>query len=333
MKKSNKQTLILLIIFVIIIGSYFLYDLIKKNIDSKKDNKVSYLVLEEFKPESVQSIFVEDAIASNKFELKKENDRWRFVSPSNYKTDNSIIESYLEGFKQLYFKDKFEIESETSLKDFGLDKPQKTFVFNYTENGNQKQIGIIFGDRTPARDGIYLKVIDKPTIYIITLEAIQLIDFNANQLRNKMIFSNVNKDNISYIKFINYETKDENLIEFENQKYYWTASYNEKAKKILIPDENIKSILDRLFYLSAVDPLDKVPEKYKVEYEIIIGTKDGQTTKCIIFKKEKSPDDYQELYYAINENTGEMFTITMTTIKTFFTQKPYLLSDLIDVQK
>jgi len=329
MKKSDKQLIILLIIFAIILISYFSYKGIKNLIDSKKENKSSTLVFENFKPDSIQSIFVEDAIAANQFELRKENDKWKFVSPSSYKTDNSIIESYLMGFAQLYFKDKFEVDSNVSLEDFGLAKPQKTFKFKYNENGAEKETGVIFGERTPARDGIYLKVIDKPTIYIITLEAIQLIDFNANQLRNKMIFSNVNKDDIVSIKFINYETKDENLIELDNQKFFWTASYNDKAKKLLIPDESIKSILDRIFYLSAVDAIDKVPEKYKVEYEIAITTKDGKTTKCSIFKKEKSPDDYQELFYAINDATSEMFTITMTTIKTFFTQKPYLLSDLI----
>lgn len=329
MKKSDKQIIILLIILALILISYFSYKGIKNLIDSKKEKKVSYNILEDFTPDSVTSIFVDDAIAKNTFELKKEAGSWRFVSPKNYKTDNSIIQSYLMGFQQLYYSDKFEITSDTSLEFFGLNNPQKTFLFTTEKNGKTEKTGVIFGDRTPSKDGLYLKVIDKPYIYVITLEAIQLIDFNASQLRNKQIFANILRDNVAYIKFINNETKDENLIEFENPNFYWTASYNEKAKKLLIPSESIKSIFDRIFYLSAVDVLDELPKKFNVEYEIIIGTKDGQITRCTIFKKEKNPDEYQELYYAINNSTNEIFTITMTTIKTFFSQKPYLLSELV----
>lgn len=177
---------------------------------------------------------------------------------------------------------------------------------------------------------MYLKVIDKPEIFIITLEAIQLIDFNANHLRNKQVFSNVKREDVKSIKFINRQTNDENIIDFSDNNFYFTASYNTKANKLLIPVESIKSILDRIFYLSASDVKDELPKKYQAEFEIIIETKEGNITNCIIFKKEKSADDYMELYYAVNKSTNEIFIITLTTIKTFFTQKPYLLSELIN---
>ncbi|MFN3411681.1 MAG: DUF4340 domain-containing protein [Exilispira sp.] len=330
MKRSSKQIIVLLIIFLVIIFSYYSYKFVKEKFIDKKKVIDSSLVFENFNPESINHIYVEDSIGGTKFELSKDQNIWRFVNPKEYKTDNSIIQTYLTGFQQLYFKEKFEIGENTTLEAFGLDKPQKTFVFNYSIDGKSQKTGVIFGDTTPSRDGLYLKVIDKPEIYVITLEAIQLIDFNANHLRNKQVFSNVKQEEIKFIKFINKETKDENIIEYNDNNYYFTASYNTKASKLLIPAESIKSILDRIFYLSATDVKDELPEKYQVEYEIIIGTKDGNTINCIIFKKEKSADDYMELYYAINKSTNEIFIITLTTIKTFFTQKPYLLSELIN---
>ncbi len=329
MKSSDKQIIILLIILAAILIIFFSYKGISKLIESKKSKTISYNVFENFNPDLINKIFVEDAIGNSKFELQKIDNNWEFISPQKYITDNSIIQSYLIGFQQLYYKDKFEIESDLSLSHFGLDNPQKTFIFEYFENGKQIKTGIIFGKNIPSNDGIYLKVIDKPYIYVITLDAIQLIDFNANQLRNKQIFSNINRDDIALIKFINNLTKDENIIELDGQKYYFTASYNPKASKLLIPDESIKSIVDRLFYLSAVDVLDEMPKNYNVEYEIIIVLKNGQSIKCSIFKKEKSPDDVQELFYAINDSTKEIFTITMTTLKSFFSQRPYLLDELM----
>lgn len=328
MKKSNKQILILLIILAVILVSYFTYNYIKNKIDSKKEKKISYLILEDFNPENINGIYVEDDIGKSKFELERNENNWSFISPKNYRTDNSIIQSYLMGFQQLYYKDKFEIEANADLSQFGLANPQKRFVFYYNKE-KTKKLEVLFGERVPSQDGLYLKVTDKPIIFIITLDAIQLIDFNAKQLRNKQIFSNINRDDIKLVKFINNETKDENIIEFENENFFWTASFNSKIKKILVPAESIKSIMDRIFYLSATDVVDELPKKYKVEYEIEITTKDGKITKCKIFKKDKSPDDQMELYYAINEQTNEIFYITLTTIKTFFTQKPYLLSELV----
>lgn len=110
MKRSSKQIIVLLIIFLIIILSNFSYKLIKEKFIDKKKIKDSSLVFENFNPEDINYIYVEDYIGGTKFELAKKDGVWAFVNPNNYKTDNSIIQTYLTGFQQLYFKEKFDVD-------------------------------------------------------------------------------------------------------------------------------------------------------------------------------------------------------------------------------
>ncbi|HPB47328.1 MAG TPA: DUF4340 domain-containing protein [Exilispira sp.] len=332
MKKSDKQLVILAVILVAILAIYFGYLGVKALINKYgKHETVSYKILDNFDPDSVKEIFVEDTIGQKTFELIKINGNWQFKSPLNYITDNQIISSYLTGFQQLYFRDKINADEVSELKYYGLDNPNKTFRFLIEKDGKEYTTGVIFGERTPTMDGLYLKIIDKPEVYVITLDAIQLIDFDAQALRNKNLFTVINKDNVGTIVFTDLKNGCQNQLIKEGGAWKWNANYDEKIKNILVPDESIKSIFDRVFYLSAVDVLDEMPKNPELMYEITLISIDKNTTvKIQIAKKEKSPDDTQELFYAFNSYTKEIFTISILTIKTFFTEKPYLLSELVE---
>ena len=67
-----------------------------------------------------------------------------------------------------------------TIAEFGLDVPQATLTLQH----NGQRIEILFGSRTPVGDGVYVQVLNQPSIYIVSAEFVNVLPRSYNDWRD-----------------------------------------------------------------------------------------------------------------------------------------------------
>lgn len=119
------------------------------------------------------------------FTLAKESDAWRLTSPRTARADATQVR------RLLYHLDP--VESERALADkpdkplapadFGLEPPKGSL----TATDGTRTITLLFGDKTPVGDFRYLKLQDKPVIYVAGNRLFDAVDEPWDSYRSRSI--------------------------------------------------------------------------------------------------------------------------------------------------
>src|SRR4051812_18954443 len=128
MKLSN--TLIALVLLAALGGVLFYLNKHPKA-ETPSDSSIPKKKLFAFQPDQVKSFSIDVPGQPVMTVSKSGNQKWQITSPSGVPTDNSQVQSFVDGLPKLE-ETPLEQQTPASLADYGLDHPQKTFKFELT---------------------------------------------------------------------------------------------------------------------------------------------------------------------------------------------------------
>lgn len=192
----NSRTTWILIFLAIGLGAYIYF--IDRHLQPGGEFPLSSLVLPDLNPASVESISVRPAqhleICAN-----RTNKTWQLTKPISYPAANLSVEALLKIFEQLMWRSRItagELKNRTQYsKEFGFDDAPFSLVIH---QGDQ-QWQIVLGSQTPFGDEIYLQVIGRNEIYVVSGELLRAIPRTPDDWRNPAI---VDLKNIAFDRLV-----------------------------------------------------------------------------------------------------------------------------------
>lgn len=175
-----KSTLVLLVVTVGLGVYVSQVDLKQPTVEEREQIAKEVVTVDE---DAVTSIQVSGP--SGSFALAKDGGVWRLTSPTAARADATQLR------RLLYYLDP--VESERSLKgsqdkplalaEFGLEPPKATL----TVAEGARTVTLLFGDKTPIGDSRYLKLQDKPEVYVASNRLFSAIDQAWDAYRSKAL--------------------------------------------------------------------------------------------------------------------------------------------------
>ena len=164
-----KLTLILIIIFGLLFGYVYLYEL-----DEPVDQQTAE-VQNITKLDAGKITGLELSSQEGKINLKKEEGKWLLTAPRELDGDQDEIEDILESSlksDRVVVDNTDEGNGNIDLAKYGLDNTESKFLI-MTENGNEITINI--GNETPVSGGYYLRKNKENKVYRITSSQVSKI--------------------------------------------------------------------------------------------------------------------------------------------------------------
>lgn len=180
------------------------------------------------------------------WEVKKEEDKWKITKPIEYPADeftiNNIIRAIVELEKEKEIKD-------INLKDFELEKPEKTLSFRTIEKSEE----ILIGALIPQINKMAIRIKGTGKNYFISSSFLEKINKNLNELRNKDIFSYQTSD----VSFVEIKTIKRTVnLEKKGKFWYLDFPFKDRAEK-----DGVEDLIYGLSSIKAKDFLDEPTEE------------------------------------------------------------------------
>jgi len=294
-----KNTLILLVIFIIL-GAYVYFVEIKKHRKDEQVEKESKKVFTLVK-DSINTLIFKNL--SQEFSLKKEQNEWKITHPLETEADNSTINSMLTSLINAE-KDKVFNVMPKDLFQFGLDKRSTVIQVSVT-TGESDSIRI--GDDTPVGSYVFAYKKDS-TVFTINRSVKNSFNKKLFDIRDRQLLHFIRTD-VRYLSLM----RESGKIEFEKSEGsdWIIPSINRPAD-----NSKISSILSKLENNKAkafVDEQGTQLKKYGLhkptyQVELLLGPEKGQKRLFI-------SNSLNGKYYAKDETRKPIFEIDSALVK------------------
>ncbi len=294
-----KNTLILLVIFIIL-GAYVYFVEIKKHRKDEQVEKESKKVFTLVK-DSINTLIFKNL--NQEFSLKKEQNEWKITYPLETGADNSTINAMLTSLINAE-KDKIFNVMPHDLFQFGLDN-RSTVIQVSATTGDSDSIRI--GEDTPVGSYVFAYKKDS-TVFTINRSVKNSFNKKLFDIRDRKLL-HFNRTDVRYLSLI----RESGKIEFEKSEGsdWIIPSINRPAD-----NSKISSILSKLENNKAkafVDELGTQLKKYGLQrptyqVELLLGPEKGQKRLFISNKLNGK-------YYAKDEIRKPIFEIDSALVK------------------
>ncbi len=294
-----KNTLILLVIFIIL-GAYVYFVEIKKHRKDEQVEKESKKVFTLVK-DSINTLIFKNL--NQEFSLKKEQNEWKITYPLETGADNSTINAMLTSLINAE-KDKIFNVMPHDLFQFGLDN-RSTVIQVSATTGDSDSIRI--GEDTPVGSYVFAYKKDS-TVFTINRSVKNSFNKKLFDIRDRKLL-HFNRTDVRYLSLI----RESGKIEFEKSEGsdWIIPSINRPAD-----NSKVSSILSKLENNKAkafVDELGTQLKKYGLQrptyqVELLLGPEKGQKRLFISNKLNGK-------YYAKDEIRKPIFEIDSALVK------------------
>lgn len=161
MKKQKIQLIVLLIVLVACIGSYFGASAFSQKKQTEEESEESYTALALAEDVEITGISVTSTDTS--YELTKEEDAWKFADNADAKVKESSVSTMTDDLAEITGDN--EITDVTDFAQYGLDDPQLTIAFTLSDGTGHT---VKIGDKNSTISRYYLQVDDSTTVYTVT---------------------------------------------------------------------------------------------------------------------------------------------------------------------
>ena len=322
-----RNTLILLIIFALLLGTFLLLrnrkpeeKEIEKNINETyaiKRDEIRKIRLS-FKDENTRPFLI----------AKDTENKWQLAEPIQAEADQDEVEVLLDDL--LNKRVKQTLENETDLSKFGLDKP--TVQVELWATGEEPYKKFLIGDKAIGYS-VYLK--EKSASSVITIESSALTDLSKpyTDFRDDTVIGfslgDVKGITLSY-------PEQKSIICSLNPEGAWmvdaSSDFQAKADKTEIDDilDALKNLKVKVFEADGVTNLSQYGlDKPRIEATVMLG--EDKTSKTLLVGKNV-PETNR--VYVKRQNSNSVFSVNKDIVSDL-TKKAYDLRDktVIDFQR
>jgi|GEM_PF-894241 hypothetical protein len=187
--KVFRQTIILLVAFLVILGTYFF--VIKPSEEKKKQKEEQEKKILNVDSSKISEIWITKQ-NGEKIGLKRVNSKWDIIYPIWAEADKFSVNPIASRYSSIEIERVIEknVKDEEKLKEFGFLPPRfkvELKVKDEKENEEEKNIVILIGEKSKVGYSIYAKREDDPENKIVLISASleAVIDKNLQDFREK----------------------------------------------------------------------------------------------------------------------------------------------------
>lgn len=268
--KVFRNTIILLVILVGLLGYYYYNKGAKKAVPSKNIFSIS--------KNDIKSVDIKNN--GNEILLNKSGNTFMLEKPLKYKADTININDIIDNLARLKYSREF---SSGDLKKYGLNKENSSINISST-NGKTEYINI--GNKSPVGNSYYVKTSKTPNIYVVDASSLDTFQLNGDYVFNylsKDIYT-ISKDKINDIIYNN----QSGVHEIKNGKggkwYYKGKTLNKNV---------IDKLLDDITILSA-SGIDQNKQINKNNFSLSLTIAGDNKQENIKFFKDTNSNYYIE---------------------------------------
>lgn len=257
--KVFRNTIILVLVFVVLIGVYYVSKLNKKQ-ESKRIFDFTYTQIKGI------SLYKSNV---DVFDLNKNNDVWTITKPFTFDTEIKAVNSTLKSVSNLSYL--LTIDSKDT-KSYGFDKPLYQIIIKLDD----KNVKLLIGDKTPTDSNYYVKTDKSDVIYKVdgaTIDNIMPI--------GDYIYSYIDKDIIgtSFDKFTYLINGKEYTLTQKSGKWYFNGNQ--------LIDSDVDQIKSDISEVTVSDIDSSLNKNKSVSYSMLI-TKNGVTKRVDFITRDSS---------------------------------------------
>ena len=230
--------LVIYITLLTIIAGYIYFVEIRAKADRQKaeEEKAKLVNVERVKIASI-TIKKQDGTT---IELKRPDDIWVMTSPIQTKADIFAIDGLLTAITDAK-NEKIILEKDVPWSDYGFDKPDlKLYI-----QGQDFQSELTFGGKNPSKSSYYLKVNNRPELFLVADTLKNSFDKSVMDLRDKTVAAISPGD----VTQISYKTKKDEIELLKSSGKWVMTTPNLPNIKQNVVESDIKTI-------TALSPTD-----------------------------------------------------------------------------
>jgi hypothetical protein len=294
-----KTTLILVVVFVILLGTVLLLDFLGKSGEDSTNNLVSR------SSEDVEKIVFQKEDETIVFQ-KNESGEWLIQQPLEAKADKYEVNQIAERFSDLRIERVVE-EEPAELDKYGI--PNKEIGLFY--KGGENPVKVLIGEENPLDKTFFAKREDEAKVVLVSSTLKDLLEKAVFDFRQKDIFK--------------FDTNEVSSIRLQTEETWWEAHKEEKdwflgsPIKALAEKSQIDGILRSLSNIKAKEFLS---EDKKIEDLKEFGLEHPKNIITL-----SMPMINQEIIFSLYESEEEVYATTSVSSKVISVEGE-IMSDL-----
>jgi len=326
-KMNFRNTLILLIIFALLLGTFLL---LRNRRPEKKESEKNINETYAIKRDEIKKIRLSFKDENTKpFLIAKDTEnKWRLAEPIQAEVDQDEVEVLLDDL--LNKRVKQTLENEIDLSKFGLDKP--TVQVELWTTGKEPYKTFLIGDKAIGYS-VYVK--EKSATSVVTIESSALTDLSKpyTDFRDDTVIG----FSLGDVKGITLSYPEQKPITCSlNPEGTWmvdaSSDFQAKADKTEIDDilDALKNLKVKVFEADVVTNLSQYGlDKPRIEATVVLG--EDKTSKTLLVGKNV-PETNR--VYVKRQNSDSVFSVNKDIVSEL-TKKVYDLRDktVIDFQR
>ncbi len=295
-----KNTLIILAVFALFLGYYFVFERKKPAPPAETTTKV----ITNLTKDQVDRFSLDKA--GTHIVCKKEKGVWAVIEPRHAKTDPNDLDRFLSSVVDLSSEQVVE-ESPQDLSIYGLKKPYLTIQLSTADN--KTKTAILIGDSNPSNTMNYMKLRDYKAVHEISITTKNNLDKSLYDLRDKSLLS-IQEDAVDKIQLA--EGDKSFVLEKKAGTWYITKPFRHLAN-----NDRIKSGLRTLAHGTAAS-FEQEPLTSPATYHL------NKPLKTIDFWQGK---DKQSISFAqVQEKNAKVYYATRSAVSDCVKVQEYIIN-------
>ncbi len=293
--RKPKNTLIVLGIFIVLLGTYFAVT--KKPVEPAESDSSKDIEIIHAGSEDVTQVILgyeDGALTMEKTIEKKEDgeeeEKWVVTSPGNFKSDSAKLKSVADKLSILDAQKVLD-ENASDLAQYGFDKP---FPISVKMETWGKDIEI--GNLTPSKDAYYVKEKGSNKVYTVGKYSIDSVKVDKNTLRDNTVFE-IKSDQVTALSIYRGEKLSFTVRKTGEEEWNITAPVEEKGDKEKIEDL-VSDVTYNYTFEEYIEDKPQDLEKYGLanpSYKVDIETAEGVKSILLGHEKEKGKTIYAKI--------------------------------------
>ena len=323
MTKHSNNVLIVVCCTIILCGILFcLRFLPDKSQSDFLENKESASVSLLNKPiEKIEKIIINNSYGQYSF-IKIKDNKLEIEDLKNYPRHESNYEELSSIISNLTADIKVNIDDNTLLETYGLDKPVAQIEILYN-NPESKDMKLLIGNQAPSNLGYYFKIENNPDIYVVQNNNIEpflksKLDYISLVLTSPSSIDETMK-NLEYIEINNIASGKIKIVPSkstnENKKIDSYTIIEPTNKSFTDEDLGIINSMETMYAdkVEMVNPTDGDIKKYKLDNPMHILTLKYNNKNPIIIKA--SPSENEDEYFLMVEGSKLIYLISKDSLR------------------
>lgn len=311
MTKQKKQTIILTVLILLMVGMGFCYMVLRKISQVKEAEANQSIELYKLDTKKTEEITIENE--NGEMVFTKTNGKWTLKADADFPVNKDKIEEILNAMKTVEANSQVTDGTE-ELSQYGLEKPVCSILVKLN-NGVKAKVS--FGSQVPVLGGYYVLVDDETKVYTMSDSLYQTIQTKKMDFVKMESIPSIETEQVNRITIAEKGKKDISVVKKKDGSYIWNGAYKDTVAG------NSEKVIDFISNYTGL-VFDSCAE-YNCSDFGTYGLKNPKNSILISYNTEKGEKEKEYRlnigrknengsYYVSSDNSAFVYEISADTI-------------------